>query len=97
LARSGLIFRGRVRRLSFESALARAQRWPALHPVWTTSRWLHPDFAGAEHCRVAEVGRALLARWRELDPELGGADASDPDTERVRRLQDWLGQLVTEF
>jgi len=47
---------------------------------------------------LAEVGRALLARWRELDPELGGADGSDPDTERVRRLQDWLGQpfLVSE-
>jgi F-type H+-transporting ATPase subunit beta len=84
-------------RITFESALARARRGPALHPVWTTSRWLHPDFAGVEHCRVAETARALLARWRELDPALG-AVGGDPDVARARRLQDWLAQpfLVSE-
>src|SRR5262245_12244567 len=85
-------------RVTFESALARVQRWPALHPVWTTSRWLDPDSAGAEHCRVAESARALLARWRELDPDLDGSDGGHPDAVRARRLQDWLVQpfLVSE-
>ncbi len=72
--------------------------YPAVDPLDSTSRILHPDILGEEHYNTAQRVKELLQRYTELQDIiaiLGMEELSDEDKEvvhRARRVQRFLSQ-----
>jgi F-type H+-transporting ATPase subunit beta len=80
--------------IAFDSRLASNQHFPAVDPLASRSG----AEVDAEHARIADEARTLLARYRELVPDLGEGDparlaeAEQELVGRARRLQAYLTQ-----
>ncbi|MCB9072671.1 MAG: F0F1 ATP synthase subunit beta [Bdellovibrionaceae bacterium] len=72
--------------------------YPAVHPLTSTSRLLHPDIVGEEHYRTARDVQALLQRYKELQDIIAilGMDELSEDDKlvvgRARKVQRFLSQ-----
>jgi len=72
--------------------------YPAVDPLASSSKMLEPRFVGAEHVRIANEVKALLAKYQALQDIisiLGTDELSEDDrlvVHRARRLQRFLTQ-----
>jgi len=72
--------------------------YPAVDPLASTSRLLHPDVVGEEHYKVARDVQKILQRYKELQDIiaiLGMDELSDDDkltVTRARKIQRFLSQ-----
>jgi F-type H+-transporting ATPase subunit beta len=79
--------------------------YPAIDPLQSTSKGLHPHIVGEKHYRTARMIQSLLQRYRELQDViaiLGMDELSDEDktvVKRAKRIQKYLTQplFVAEF
>ena len=85
-------------------SMAAEGMYPAIDPLAASSSLLEPDVVGAEHCRLAEETRNIIAHYRDLQDIIAllGMEELSPDDRRLvhraRRLLRFLTQpfLVTE-
>jgi len=81
-----------------DRAIVEQGRYPAVHPLRSTSRILDPNIVGAEHYNVARQVQQVLQRYedlRDIIAILGMDELSDEDKMtvlRARKLQMFLTQ-----
>lgn len=72
--------------------------YPAVHPLTSTSRLLHPDVVGEAHYKTARDVQSLLQRYKELQDIIAilGMDELSEDDKlvvgRARKVQRFLSQ-----
>ncbi len=73
---------------------AKAQLWPAIDPVRSTSRLLDPAIAGQEHYNVARSVREIVTRGAEIEQKDDSALSDDERliAARARKIQRFLTQ-----
>jgi len=84
--------------IALERAIFERALFPAVDPLASTSRILHPSIVGEEHYRVAREVQRLLQRYRDLQDIiaiLGMDELSEEDrliVNRARKAEQFLSQ-----